>query len=135
MLNQFHPKELGASFATGKASYPPSNCTLSLSPFPYIHKKDIFITKHGGHISSQNSVLFVPIVAYIKIKIKADSFNLSAFLIYSDYFFVNLPFKFYLTSFSVIPAAYIVPRPIIAKPTITKKHQKLMAIRNLILTI
>ena len=33
----------------------------------------IFITKQGGHISSRNSVLFVPIVAYIKCKYMRDS--------------------------------------------------------------
>ena len=33
----------------------------------------IFITKQGGHISSQNSVLFVPIVAYIKCKYSRDT--------------------------------------------------------------
>lgn len=32
----------------------------------------IFITKQGGHISSQNSVLFVPIVAYIRCRFKRD---------------------------------------------------------------
>lgn len=32
----------------------------------------IFITKQGGHIGSQNSVLFVPIVAYIRCKYKRD---------------------------------------------------------------
>ena len=33
----------------------------------------IFITKQGGHISSQNSVLFVPIVAHIKCKYSRDT--------------------------------------------------------------
>ena len=32
----------------------------------------IFITKQGGHIGSQNSVLFVPIVAYLRCKYKRD---------------------------------------------------------------
>ena len=33
----------------------------------------IFITKQGGHIGSQNSVLFVPIVAYIRCRYKRDN--------------------------------------------------------------
>jgi hypothetical protein len=33
----------------------------------------VFITKQGGHIGSQNSVLFVPIVAYIRCRYKRDS--------------------------------------------------------------
>lgn len=33
----------------------------------------IFITKQEGHISSHNSVLFVPIVAYIKCRYRRDS--------------------------------------------------------------
>ncbi len=33
----------------------------------------IFITKQGGHISSQNSVLFIPIVAYIRCKYDRES--------------------------------------------------------------
>ncbi len=33
----------------------------------------IFITKQGGHIRNQNSVLFIPILAYIRYKYKRDS--------------------------------------------------------------
>ena len=33
----------------------------------------IFITKQGGHVGSQNSVLFVPIVAYIRCRYGRDS--------------------------------------------------------------
>lgn len=39
----------------------------------------IFITKQGGHIGSQNSVLFVPIVAYIRCKYKRDRISRMSF--------------------------------------------------------
>ena len=47
-----------------------------MSPFPYIHKKDIFITKQRGHISSQNSVLFVPLGILARMELQDHVENL-----------------------------------------------------------